>query len=70
MLCSGYEPGVEGWKGQKYPLEPWSFLVEGDEGCIGPNVFMTNTKKLYTTCVATLGTCLTVGTIQLFISFY
>ena len=48
----------------------WSSLIEGDEVCIGPSVvFLTNRKKICNPCTAKFHTCLTVGLIQLVISF-
>ena len=49
-----------------------SSLVEGDEGSIGPSgkLFCKHLEKICSICMAIFHTCLTVGPIQLFISFY
>ena len=54
-------------------IYPWSSSVVGDEGCIGPSIsccFYVKPSKIYSICMALFHTCLTVGPIQLFISFY
>ena len=49
-------------------------LVAGDEGWIGTSkkllCFLLNPKKLCNTCMALSHSCLTIGPIKLFISFY
>ena len=52
-------------------VEPWSSLVQGDEGCLGPMgvlLCLSQIKKICSTWMTSFYTWLTIGLIQLFIS--